>query len=68
MPEEMSQAMKKLRPSIDEVLEAARRGIILDWSDNPALYSAPLEMLDPGVAEQPTPRPRKSNKRRKAAS
>jgi hypothetical protein len=68
MPDETEQTAKRLRPSIDDVVEAARRGTVLDWSDNPALYSASLEQLYPELAEQPGPRRQKSIRRKKVAS
>jgi hypothetical protein len=68
MSEETRQAVRKLRPSIEEVLEAARRGVILDWSDNPDLYSATLDLLYPELAERPMPRAKESSRHKKSAS
>jgi hypothetical protein len=56
------------RPTIEEVAAAAERGIILDWSDNPAFYDydSPRARADAPSEHKPAPRP--SRTRGKAAS
>lgn len=36
--ERVVEGTRTRRPTIEEVHAAAQKGIILDWSDNPALY------------------------------
>ena len=57
-----------LRPTIEEVLAAARQDIILDWPDNPALYSIANDHQYTEPAQAPRQRGRGRPKRDRAVS